>query len=213
MVKGLNALLAIVSTPLSAPVIAATRLRRSPTNSAKGAARLVSDALATSRKAGSTGQVAVRADSAYYNHDVIAAARAGGALFSTWRHHAGFTDSRELMLAAEATHRDHAIVEKVIAELKDGALAHPPSGHMNANGAWLVLAAIAFSLTRAAGTQASRFHARATTATIWAQLIAVPARIARSARLLRLHLPERWPWEDAWEAMFTATGGPPIPTT
>ena len=36
-------------------------------------------------------------------------------LFSVWRHHAVFTDSREQMLAAEATHRDHAIIEKVIA--------------------------------------------------------------------------------------------------
>jgi len=78
----LNALLAIVSTPLSAPVIAATRLRRGPTNSAKGAARLVADALVTARKAGATGQVTVRSDSAYYNHDVIAAARTGGARFS-----------------------------------------------------------------------------------------------------------------------------------
>ena len=76
------------------------------------------------------------------------------------------------MLAAEATHRDHAIVEKVIAELKNGPLAHLPSGQMNANAAWLVLAAISFNLTRAAGTLASRFHARATTATIRAQLIA-----------------------------------------
>src|SRR5665648_121086 len=38
-VKGLNALLATCSTPLSAPVIAATRLRGGSTNSAKGAAR------------------------------------------------------------------------------------------------------------------------------------------------------------------------------
>src|SRR5665647_1755784 len=44
-VKGLNALLAIVSTPLSAPVVAATRLRRGGTNSARGAARIVADAL------------------------------------------------------------------------------------------------------------------------------------------------------------------------
>jgi len=50
-----------------------------------------------------------------------------GALFSIWRHHAVFTDSGESMLAAEATHRDHAIVEKVIAELKASALAHLPS--------------------------------------------------------------------------------------
>src|SRR5450830_1239424 len=81
-VKGLNALLAIVSTPVSAPVIAATRLRRGATNSAKGAARLVADALVTAAKAGATGLVTVRADSAYYNHDVIAAARTGGARFS-----------------------------------------------------------------------------------------------------------------------------------
>jgi len=81
-VKGLNALLATCSTPVSAPVIAATRLRRGPTNSAKGAARLVADALVTAAKAGATGVVTVRSDSAYYNHDVIAAARRGGARFS-----------------------------------------------------------------------------------------------------------------------------------
>jgi len=133
-----------------------------------------------------------------------------GALFSTWRHHAVFTDSAEPMLAAEATHRDHAIVEKVIAELKDGPIAHLPSGQINANGAWLVLAAIAFNLTRAAGSVASRFHAKATTATIRAQLIAVPAR---SARRLRLHLPERWPWETAWQSMFTAASAPPACAT
>jgi hypothetical protein len=80
---------------------------------------------------------------------------------------------------------------------------------MNANPAWLVLAAIAFNLTRAAGTLASAFHARASTATIRTQLIAVPARIARSARRLRLHLPQRWPWENSWRAMFTAANGPP----
>jgi len=136
-----------------------------------------------------------------------------GALFTTWRHHAVFTDSAESMLAAETTHRDHAIIEKVIAELKAGALAHLPSGQMNANAAWLALAAIAFNLTRAAGTLASKFHAKATTATIRTQLIAVPARIARSARRLRLHLPQRWPWEHPWQAMLTAAGGPPIPAT
>ena len=38
-VKGLNALLATISTPLSAPVIAATRLRKGSTNSVRGAAQ------------------------------------------------------------------------------------------------------------------------------------------------------------------------------
>jgi hypothetical protein len=53
-VKGLNALLAIVSTPSSSPVIAAARLRKGSTNSARGAARFVTDALITARKAGAT---------------------------------------------------------------------------------------------------------------------------------------------------------------
>ena len=55
-------------------------------------------------------------------------------------------------------------------------------GSFAANSAWLVFAAIAFNLTRAGGTIASVFHAKATTATIRRQLIAVPARLARSAR-------------------------------
>jgi hypothetical protein len=81
-VKGLNALLAIVSTPLSAPVVAATRLRRGGTNSARGAARIVADALVTTKACRGSGLVTVRADSAYYGHDIIAAARRGGARFS-----------------------------------------------------------------------------------------------------------------------------------
>ena len=47
------------------------------------------------------------------------------------------------MLAAEADHRDHAIIEQVIADLKNGPLAHLPSGKFAANAAWLVCAAIA----------------------------------------------------------------------
>lgn len=44
--------------------------------------------------------------------------------------------------------------------------AHLPSGSFAANSAGLVLAAIAFNLTRVAGALASTFHARATTGTI-----------------------------------------------
>jgi hypothetical protein len=298
-VKGLNALLAVVSTPIAAPVIAATRLRKGSSNSARGAARLVTDALVTAGKAGAAGMVTVRADSAYYNHDVVRAARRGAAhfsitaradpavrraiasipenawtaikypnaiwdddeqrwisdaevaevpftaftsrrkaehitarlivrrvkrlnpktvpagqseLFAAYRHHAVFTDSPLPMLAAEAAHRDHAIVEQVIADVKNGPLAHLPSGKFAANSAWLALAAIAFNLTRAAGALASAFHAKATTATIRAQLIAVPARLARSARRLRLHLPQHWPWETAWTQLFTSACGPPVRT-
>ena len=65
-----------------------------------------------------------------------------------------FTDSTEPMLIAEAHHRDHAIVEQVIADLKGSALKHFPSGSFNANGAWLACAVIAYNLARAAGVLA-----------------------------------------------------------
>ena len=132
-----------------------------------------------------------------------------GELFAAHRHHAVFTDSPPTMLQAEARHRAHAVVEQVIADLKNGPLAHPPSGRFTANAAWLVLAAIAFNPTRAAGALASGLHARATTGTLRAQLINVPARLARSARRLVLHLPQHWPWRTAWQQLFDATLHPP----
>jgi hypothetical protein len=44
------------------------------------------------------------------------------------------------MLAAEAAHRDHAITEQTITDLKNSALAHLPSGKFAANAAWLICA-------------------------------------------------------------------------
>jgi hypothetical protein len=130
-------------------------------------------------------------------------------LFDAWRHHAVFVTSDLVILQAEAQHRGHAIIEQVIADAKASALAHLPSGVFAANAAWAVLWAIAHNLTRAAGTLASAFHARATTATIRTHLINIPARLARSARRLILHLPSSWPWQPAWENLHTATCRPP----
>ena len=48
------------------------------------------------------------------------APNAQGELFPVWRHHAVFTDSPRPMLAAEADHRRHAIIEQVIADLGSG---------------------------------------------------------------------------------------------
>jgi hypothetical protein len=124
-------------------------------------------------------------------------------LFTAYRYHAVFTDSPLPMLEAEKAHRAHAIVEQVIADLKNGPLAHLPSV-IWANSAWLVCATMAFNLTRATGTLAAAFHARATTGTIRAHLITIPARLARSARRLTLHLPTDWPWEQAWKRLLTA---------
>jgi hypothetical protein len=265
LVRGLNALTAVISTPLASPVIAATRLRGGSANSARGAASLAAEAISAARQAGCAGQLVFRIDSAYYSAAVLGAIRAGGAcfsvtvplhrtiraavaaipetawtpvtypravwdedqqrlisdaevaevsytafaskkkgqaitarlivrrvrdlnpkaargqdeLFTCWRYHAVFTDSPFEMIQAEGQHRDHAIVEQVFADWNDGPLAHLPSGHFPANAAWLTLAAITCNLTRAAGTLAGPFHAKARGATIRRQLISVAARIAR----------------------------------
>jgi hypothetical protein len=82
LVRGLNALAAVVSTPLSAPAIAATRLRGGNAASARGAASLAARAIGTARECGCTGMIIVRMDSAYYNAAVIGAVRGHGARFS-----------------------------------------------------------------------------------------------------------------------------------
>jgi hypothetical protein len=81
-VRGLNALAATVSTPLAAPVIAATRLRGGNAASGRGAASFAGRAVATARACGCTGMIVVRMDSAYYAAEVLHAIRRGGARFS-----------------------------------------------------------------------------------------------------------------------------------
>lgn len=104
-------------------------------------------------------------------------------LFDIWRLHAFFTTTNNNDLdtvAADKTHRGHAIIEQIHAELKNSALTcHPVCSPRRR---WLVLAVIAFNLTRAAATITGPALAKATTPTIRRRLITVPARIASSAR-------------------------------
>jgi hypothetical protein len=300
-VRGLNALLATVSTAHAAPVVVAQRLRKGSCGSPRGAKRLVADALKTTG-ALTDAKALVRADSAFYGRGLVGAAVRAGAdvsvtvrmdpkvkaaiatiddqawttieytdaifdeatgrwisraevaeidftafagqkktdrvpgrlvvrripdlnprstdgqetLFEVWRFHAFFTTTDTDVLdtvAADKTHRGHAVIEQVHADLKNSALAHLPSGKFTANAAWLVLAVIAFNLTRAAATLTGPDLAKATTATIRRKLITVPARIASSARRVTLHLPTAWPWEPAWLRIFNHGCGPPAAAT
>lgn len=295
-VRGINALLAIVSTATRAPIIIGQRLRRGACGSPRGAKRLVSDALAQLKRLPGlqNARVLFRADSAYYGYAPIQAAITAGAhvsvtvrmspairgaiaaipenawetiqytnaifdtdtrawistaevaeidytafgsrkkgeqisgrlvvrripelntkntgqltLFDTYRFHSFFTTSTLDTVTADKTHRQHAVIEAVNADMKNSALGHMPSGVFCANAAWLVLACIAFNLTRAAATLTDTELGKATTGTIRRKLINLPARIATRARKIRLHLPENWPWESAWTALFDHACSPP----
>jgi hypothetical protein len=125
-------------------------------------------------------------------------------LLPTYRYHAVFTDSPFTLVQAEAQHRQHAVIEQINADLIAGPLTHLPSGRFNANAAWLTCAAIARNLTRAAGHLAAGTWSTARTATIRTRIINVAARLAHRARTIHLHLPQHWPWQAAFENLFTA---------
>jgi Transposase DDE domain group 1 len=291
--RGLNPLIATLSTVDSAPVVAATRLRAGNAGSARGGASLVAEAIGTAHACGAAGEVIVRMDSAFYAKKVIWACRRNKARFSVtarmdakirtacesvgedmwvdikypqavwdedegrwisdaqiaevgytafegtrhaitarlivrrikrldtnqrpgqgelvpaYRYHAVFTDSPYILAQAEAQHRGHAVIEQVNADLIDGPLAHLPSGRFAANGAWLACASIAHNLTRAAGHLAGPGYRAARAATIRTRIINVAARLAHRARAIHLHLPERWPWQHAWDELFAAVHAPP----
>jgi hypothetical protein len=293
--KRVYALAATISTPLGAPVVAATRLRGGTAASSHGAASFARQAVAAARATGCNGIVVVRADSAFYSAVFTGAVRAAGAFFSVtvqmnphvqaaiaaipegalapikypravwddqlcrwisdaevaetrytaftstkrpitarlivrrvkdlnrqaadgqdelfcaWCYHAVFTDSPFVLLQAEEQHRDHAVVEQVLADWADGPLAHLPSGSFPANAAWLTLAAIAHNLLRAAGSLASLAYAKAKGATLRRDLIDVAARLARHGRSeITLHLPESWHRQHEWMTLFQAATGPPV---
>jgi DDE family transposase len=125
-------------------------------------------------------------------------------LWPDWRHFAFVTNRTEDIALVEAEHRGHAVVEQVIADLKDQALAHFPSGHFHANGAWTVLAALAHNLlrwTQLLGLPDTTVRAART---LRRRLLQIPGRLTSHARGWTLHLPARWPWHGDYISALNA---------
>ena len=119
-------------------------------------------------------------------------------LWPDWRHHAFLTNSTDQLELVEAEHRQHAVVELAIRELKDQALAHFPSGKFLANAAWTVIAALAHNLLRWTTVIGLPNTVIPTARTVRRRLLTVPGRITRTARQLTLRMPASWPWELAF---------------
>jgi hypothetical protein len=116
-------------------------------------------------------------------------------LWPDWRHFAFLTNRTDALEIVEAEHRQHAVVELAIRDLKDQALAHFPSGKFTANAAWTVIAALAHNLLRWITLIGSPDTIIPTARTIRRRLLTVPGRITRTARTVTLRMPARWPWE------------------
>jgi Transposase DDE domain group 1 len=116
-------------------------------------------------------------------------------LWPDWRYFPFITNRTEPLETVEAEHRQHAVVELAIRDLKDQALAHFPSGKFNANAAWTVIGCLAHNLLRwttVIGLPGSTVRAART---VRRRLLTLPGRLTTSARRRTLHLPARWPWQ------------------
>ena len=137
---------------------------------------------------------------------------AQGELLPTWQHFPFATNRTDDVATVEAEHRQHDVVELVIRDLKDQALAHFPSGRFHANAAWTVIAAIAHNLPR--WTSLLGLHETTVRAarTVRRRMLALPGRLTRSARRWTLHLPARWPWQrELTEALGRLRALPALP--
>lgn len=269
-VRGLHPL---VATRADTGEILHTRMRKGSAGSARGAQRFVRETVGRVRRAGATGALTVRADSAFWSHKVIKACTdhdvafsitaratttvvasilaidedawvdidytAGGlaqvaettwsghrlvvrrskvndpkvlALFPDWRHHAFVTNRTGDPVDLDIDHRAHAVVELAIRDLKEGAgLSHCPSGNFQANGAWLVAAALAHNLVRWTQQLGADDHRPMVAKTLRRRLLAIPGRITRTARRATLHLPTNWPWAAAFDATLQRLRAIPTP--
>ena len=119
-------------------------------------------------------------------------------LWPDWRYFPFITNRTEPLEIVEAEHRQHAVVELTIRDLKDQALAHFPSGAFCANSAWTVIGALAHNLMRWTTLIGLPGETVRTARTLRRRLLELPGRLTRSARRFTLHLPARWPWQEAF---------------
>jgi Transposase DDE domain group 1 len=120
-VRGLHPLVATVSTPISAPVIAGTRLRRGSAGSAKGAASVIAEAITTARQARATGVLLAWIDSAFDSHAVVATCLRAGVRFS---------------ITTKQTHPVRAAIQ-TIAEHTWVPISYPQAIYDEDSGQWI----------------------------------------------------------------------------
>jgi hypothetical protein len=257
------------------------RMRKGSAGSARGVVRFVDELVARLRRAGSDGQITVRADSGFWSwklvdalnrhgvlwsitvtqHEAIRAAIAripeaawvdidytiGGRaqvaetayttgrgkkartvrlvvrrtrltghqaqLFPHWRHHAFITNTRLDAVAADEFHRNHAVVELAIRDLKEGAgLEHCPSGNYSANAAWLACAVLAHNLNRWTGLLGGNDSPVLNHRTMRTRLIAIAATLVNRSGRPTLRLPLDWPWEQQFTHTLAALRALPNPS-
>jgi len=118
-------------------------------------------------------------------------------LWPDWRHFGFLTDLADDTVTIDGFHRQHAVVELTIRDLKEGAgMEHVPSGNFSANSAWLQCAVLAHNLLRWTATLGAGHPVDQLTVarTVRTRLIAIPGRLVNLAGTMTLRGPLNWPW-------------------
>jgi hypothetical protein len=135
---------------------------------------------------------------------------AQGELLPSWEHYPFVTNRSESLQGVESEHRQHAVVELCIRDLKDQALRHFPSGRFFANAAWTVISALAHNLLRWTGVLGLPGETVRAARTIRRRLLSLPGRLTHSARRWTLRLPARWPWQREFIEALTRIRALPV---
>jgi hypothetical protein len=125
-------------------------------------------------------------------------------LWPDWRHFGFLTDLEGNAVDLDAFHREHAVVELAIADIKEGAgLEHCPSGNFSANAAWMCCAVLAHNLIRWTanlGDLVPGDEHLVVAQTLRTRYFAVPARLVNRSGRPTLRGPLNWPWRDRFDA-------------
>jgi hypothetical protein len=137
--------------------------------------------------------------------------RAQQRLWPDWRHHAFVTDLDDDVVTVDRFHRQHAVVELAIRDLKEGAgLEHIPSGNFHANSAWLQCAALAHNMIRwTAILGNARVENQLVVArTARTRFLVIPGRLINRSGKPTLRMPTQWPWANAFITALAALRAP-----
>ena len=131
-------------------------------------------------------------------------------IWPDWRYHAFAADTDLPAAEADRAHRRHASVELAVRNLKEGGLAHLPSGDFNANAVWLACAVLAHNLVRwtkqLGGVQPGELTVGAT---IRVRPYRISGRVVNHGGRFRLRLPARWPWARVYQNVLANLRGLP----
>ena len=122
-------------------------------------------------------------------------------LWPDWRHFGFLTDLDGTAVDVDKFHRQHAVVELAIRDLKEGAgMEHVPSGNFHANSAWLQCAVLAHNLIRwsAIAGKIRVDNQLVVARTLRTRLLAIPGRLVNRSGRATLRMPTGWPWATSF---------------